>query len=181
MADIFSEPPKSYPSSGIAREDEPLVACAELLFFAYRDFTAGPDAVLEQYGFGRAHHRVLHFVFRNPGLRVAQLLDILKITKQSLARVLKQLIDTGFIVQKAGPQDRRERHLFVTDTGKALAEKLTNLQVKKLDHALKAAGPKAEQKVRTFLLEMISEVQRQDVEDLIDHRARQRDTTRSDD
>ena len=79
---------------------EELVACAELLFFAYRDFTGDPDAVLEEYGFGRAHHRVLHFVHRHPGLRVADLLDILKITKQSLARVLKQLIDKGFIMQR---------------------------------------------------------------------------------
>ena len=81
-----------------AREE--LVACAELLFFAYRDFTADPDAALEEYGFGRAHHRVLHFVHRHPGLRVADLLDILKITKQSLARVLKQLIGKGFIMQR---------------------------------------------------------------------------------
>ena len=94
-----------------------LVACVELLFFAYRDFTSGPDAVLEEYGFGRAHHRVLHFVHRNPGLRVADLLDILKITKQSLARVLKQLIDKGFIMQRAGNDDRRERRLFVTAKG----------------------------------------------------------------
>jgi DNA-binding MarR family transcriptional regulator len=101
-------------------EDDPqadLVACVELLFFAYRDFTCGPDAVLEEYGFGRAHHRVLHFVHRNPGLRVADLLDILKITKQSLARVLKQLIDKGFIMQRAGNDDRRERRLFVTAKG----------------------------------------------------------------
>src|SRR5512134_644652 len=101
-----------------------LVACMELLFFAYRDFTGGADAVLEEYGFGRAHHRVLHFVHRNPGLRVADLLDILKITKQSLARVLKQLIDKGFIVQRAGNQDRRERLLTVTAKGARLADKL---------------------------------------------------------
>jgi len=104
-----------------------LVACVELLFFAYRDFTGGPDAVLEQYGFGRAHHRVLHFVHRNPGLRVADLLDILRITKQSLARVLKQLIDKGFIMQRAGNDDRRERRLFVSAKGARLAEKLATL------------------------------------------------------
>ncbi len=89
-----------------------LIACVELLFFAYRDFTGDPDAVLAEYGFGRAHHRVLHFVNRHPGLRVADLLDILKITKQSLARVLKQLVDEGFIVQRAGENDRRERRLY---------------------------------------------------------------------
>ena len=92
-----------------AAERSDLIAHVELLFFAYRDFTGDPDAVLAQYGFGRAHHRVLHFVHRNPGLRVANLLEILKITKQSLARVLKQLIGEGFIVQKAGAEDRRER------------------------------------------------------------------------
>src|SRR3954469_19636125 len=79
-----------------------LIACIELFYFAYRDFTCDPDAILEQYGFGRAHHRVLHFVHRNPGLKVAELLEILKITKQSLARVLKQLVDEGFIIQRAG-------------------------------------------------------------------------------
>ena len=112
------------------------IACAELLFFAYRDFTGDPDAVLEQYGFGRAHHRVLHFVNRNPGLRVANLLDILKITKQSLARVLKQLIDQGFVVQRAGDEDRRERLLTVTAKGARLADKLAGLQVRRIEAAL---------------------------------------------
>ena len=113
---------------------EELVACAELLFFAYREFTAGPDAILEEYGFGRAHHRVLHFVHRHPGLRVADLLDVLKITKQSLARVLKQLIGKGFIMQRAGNDDRRERRLFVTAKGGRLADKLTALQIRSEEH-----------------------------------------------
>ena len=82
----------------------------ELLFFAYRDFTSDPDQILSQYGFGRAHHRVVHFVNRVPGLTVAELLDVLQITKQSLARVLKQLLDTGHIVQVQGRQDRRQSH-----------------------------------------------------------------------
>ena len=97
--------------------------------------------MLDEYGFGRAHHRVLHFVHRNPGLRVADLLDILKITKQSLARVLKQLIDEGFIVQRAGDDDRRERRLFVTAKGSRLAEKLTALQMQRVEAALAKAGP----------------------------------------
>ena len=79
-----------------------LLEFAELLFFAYRDFTRDPDAILKDFGFGRAHHRVLHFVNRHSGLRVADLLEILTITKQSLCRVLKQLIDKGYIVQQAG-------------------------------------------------------------------------------
>lgn len=143
------------------------VACAELLFFAYRDFTADADAVLEEYGFGRAHHRVLHFVSRNPGLRVAQLLDILKITKQSLARVLKQLVDEGFIAQREGAEDRRERRLYVTSKGSRLTEKLMRLQVKRIEQAFARAGPEAEVATRRFLLAMISERDQPRVEALI--------------
>jgi DNA-binding MarR family transcriptional regulator len=150
-----------------AAERSDLIAHVELLFFAYRDFTGDPDAVLAQYGFGRAHHRVLHFVHRNPGLRVANLLEILKITKQSLARVLKQLIGEGFIVQKAGAEDRRERLLYATLKGTRLAERLTVLQVKRVEAALAAAGPEAEAATRRFLLAMISEEDRPQVEALV--------------
>jgi DNA-binding MarR family transcriptional regulator len=146
---------------------EELVACAELLFFAYRDFTAGPDAILEEYGFGRAHHRVLHFVHRHPGLRVADLLDILKITKQSLARVLKQLIGKGFIMQKAGNDDRRERRLFVTAKGGRLTDKLTAWQIKRIEAAIGRAGPGARELTRRFLFAMIAESDRARVEMLI--------------
>jgi DNA-binding MarR family transcriptional regulator len=148
-----------------AREE--LVACAELLFFAYRDFTGDPDAVLEEYGFGRAHHRVLHFVHRQPGLRVADLLDILKITKQSLARVLKQLIGKGFIMQKHGNDDRRERRLFVTAKGGRLTDKLTALQIKRIEAALAKAGPGARESTRRFLFAMIAESDRSRVEALL--------------
>jgi DNA-binding MarR family transcriptional regulator len=144
-----------------------LVACMELLFFAYRDFTGGADAVLEEYGFGRAHHRVLHFVHRNPGLRVADLLDILKITKQSLARVLKQLIDKGFIMQRAGNDDRRERRLFVTAKGGRLSEKLTAQQTQHIEGALANAGPGAAEFARRFLFAMITESDRPRVETLV--------------
>jgi DNA-binding MarR family transcriptional regulator len=146
---------------------EELIACVELLFFAYRDFTCGPDAVLEEYGFGRAHHRVLHFVQRHPGLRVADLLDILKITKQSLARVLKQLIDKGFIMQRAGNDDRRERRLFVTAKGSRLAEKLSTQQVQHIEAALAKAGPGAAEFARRFLFAMITESDRPRVEALV--------------
>jgi len=144
-----------------------LVACVELFYFAYRDFTCDPDTILSQYGFGRAHHRVLHFVHRNPGLKVAQLLEILKITKQSLARVLKQLIDEGFIVQRAGDEDRRERRLYVTNKGARLTEKLTDIQVKRVAGALSKAGPGAEALTRRFLFGMIAEQDRPHVEALI--------------
>ena len=149
-------------------ERNALFACMELLFFAYREFTSEPDAILEKYKFGRAHHRVLHFVSRNPGLRVADLLEILKITKQSLARVLKQLVDEGFIVQEAGRTDRRERLLYVTDRGKTLAGQLADLQMMRLRNAIASAGPDAEETLRSFLLAMIGEDQRKLVSRLID-------------
>ena len=144
-----------------------LVACVELFYFAYRDFTCDPDTILEQYGFGRAHHRVLHFVHRNPGLNVAELLDILKITKQSLARVLKQLVDEGFIIQRAGDEDRRERRLYVSAKGARLTDKLTQIQVKRLENALSKAGPGANELTRQFLFGMIADKDRAYVEALI--------------
>ena len=148
-------------------ERDHLLACVELFFFAYRDFTGDPDVVLAQYGFGRAHHRVLHFVQRNPGLRVARLLDILKITKQSLARVLKQLLDEGFITQKTGPEDRRERLLFATTKGTKLAEKLASLQLQRISTALENAGPGGSDATIRFLLGMIGDADRPAVEALI--------------
>lgn len=150
----------------LAEEKQRLIACVELFFFAYRDFTCDPDAMLEEYGFGRAHHRVLHFVHRNPGLRVAHLLEILKITKQSLARVLKQLVEENFIVQKAGAADRRERLLYVTAKGGRLAEKLTTLQVARIAEALRTAGAGTESAMRAFLFAMISKDDRARVEAL---------------
>lgn len=98
----------------------PASTLIEHLFFAYRDFTGDPDTILAQFGFGRAHHRVLHFIDRKPGLTVAELLDLLKITKQSLARVLKQLVDGGYVCQKPGPVDRRQRELYLTESGQTL-------------------------------------------------------------
>ena len=137
-----------------------LLEFAELLFFAYRDFTRDPDAILKDFGFGRAHHRVLHFVKRHSGLRVADLLDILNITKQSLSRVLKQLIGQGYIVQQAGSSDRRERLLFPTEKGRALAERLAAPQSVRLSEALKAAGPGAEATLRRFLESMVNAEER---------------------
>lgn len=144
-----------------------LIACAELLFFAYRDFINDADKVLEQYGFGRAHHRVLHFVNRNPGLRVADLLHILKITKQSLARVLKQLIDEGFVTQRSGKEDRRQRLLYVTPKGTKLAVKLTSPQIRRIEEALEQAGPGADAVAQRFLFAMIAEKDRDRVHALI--------------
>src|ERR1700729_2256305 len=126
MADInFStQPPdQSGAASPGARPAHLRWDIIELLFFAYRDFVGDADDVLEDFGFGRAHHRVIHFVHRYPGLKVADLLDVLRITKQSLGRVLKQLLDEEYIVQKAGAKDRRERLLFATAKGEALVPK----------------------------------------------------------
>ncbi|MGZ5873687.1 MAG: MarR family winged helix-turn-helix transcriptional regulator [Bradyrhizobium sp.] len=127
----------------------------ELLFFAYRDFVGDADLELEAFGFGRAHHRVLHFVYRYPGLKVADLLDVLRITKQSLGRVLKQLLDEGYIVQKAGNNDRRQRLLFATAKGEALVAKLAGLQTDRLNRALRDIGPAGLDAVRQFLRAMI--------------------------
>jgi DNA-binding MarR family transcriptional regulator len=149
-----------------ARQAE-LVAFVELMFFAYRDFTGEADAVLSQFGFGRAHHRVLHFVNRRPGLRVADLLDILKITKQSAARVLKELIEKGYIVQKAGREDRRERLLFATAKGARLAGQLSALQAARIARALAEGGPDAADAVRKFLAGMISEPERHRIQSLV--------------
>src|SRR5262250_3740674 len=120
-----------------ARSSDPhLITFVELLFFAYRDFTREADAILAAYRLGRAHHRVLHFVNRHPGLRVADLLDILKITKQSLARVLKQLVDEGWIAQRCGERDPRQRLLFVTEKGARLAAHLDGVQSRRVARAL---------------------------------------------
>src|SRR3979411_8436 len=125
------------------RGNEPIWDVIELLFFAYRDFIGDPDDVLAKFGFGRAHHRVLHFVNRNPGMKVAELLDILKITKQSLGRVLKQLIDQGYVEQKEGERDRRQRLLFVTPKGAETALWLPPVQTTRLRQAPPARRPAA--------------------------------------
>ena len=139
----------------------------ELLFFAYRDFVGDPDALLRRYDFGRAHHRVLHFVNRNPGIHVTELLDILQITKQSLGRVLKQLIDSGFIVQKPGLSDRRQRLLFATEKGRSLSLQLAEPQSRRIHAALRSLQPSARQDIVDFLSLMVNPEDRERVADLI--------------
>jgi len=146
---------------------EPVWDIIELLFFAYRDFVGDPDEVLVKLGFGRAHHRVLHFVNRNPGMKVADLLDILNITKQSLGRVLKQLVDQAYVVQKEGAQDRRQRLLYVTAKGEALALKLAGLQTERINRAFGELGPNAHEAARRFLTAMIDGDNREGVLRLI--------------
>ena len=137
---------------------EPAYDLIELFFFAYRDFVGDPDRILAEYGFGRAHHRVLHFVVRCPGMTIAELLDILKITKQSLNRVLKELLDKGYIVQQTGHADRRQRLLWPTEEGRALALRMARLQTGRIGRALGSGD--AEDAVRQFLIGMIDPVER---------------------
>jgi DNA-binding MarR family transcriptional regulator len=175
MADIGITTPSKSRASGTstgpagAAEPEPYWDLIELLFFAYRDFVGDPDEVLIKLGFGRAHHRVLHFVNRNPGMKVADLLDVLKITKQSLGRVLKQLIDDGYVVQKEGDNDRRQRLLYATAAGEALAMKLAGLQTARIGHALEELGPGGREAARRFLAGMIDAEDRDRVLRLITH------------
>ena len=143
--------------------EEPIWNVIELLFFAYRDFISDPDDVLAKLGFGRAHHRVLHFVNRNPGMKVAELLDVLKITKQSLARVLRQLIQEGYILQREGANDRRQRLLYVTPKGEALAMKLAGLQTKRITRALAELGPTGHETAGRFLTAMLNSEHRESV------------------
>lgn len=126
----------------------------ELLFFAYRDFISDPDAILAKLDFGRAHHRVLHFVNRRPGMTVAELLAVLGITKQSLARVLKQLVDTGHVIQVPGPTDRRQRELYPTQRGRDLALALAKPQSRRIAKAVADLGPEGKKAVETFLAAM---------------------------
>jgi DNA-binding MarR family transcriptional regulator len=146
---------------------EPVFDLIELLFFAYRDFVGDADEALAKFGFGRAHHRVLHFVTRHPGMKVAALLEILNITKQSLGRVLKQLVDQGYVLQKEGESDRRQRLLYATPKGEALAMKLAGLQTERIARALAEIGPDAHDDARRFLIAMIDAGGRDNVLQLI--------------
>lgn len=126
-----------------------------LFFFAYRDFVGDADALLDRQGFGRAHHRVLYFVNLKPGMPVADLLDILKITKQSLARVLRQLIDNGYIEQKTGAADRRQRLLYATAKGREFFETLSATQTSRIDAAMAALPPEGRRTVLRFFVGMV--------------------------
>ena len=153
-------------------ESGALLPLVEMLFFAYRDFTGEADVVLAAYGLGRAHHRVLHFVNRSPGIRVADLLQVLKITKQSLGRVLRKLVDDGWIEQAPGPDDRRDRRLTLTAAGHGLAAELIVLQTRRIAHALSeieaSAGANVRDNVRGFLFAMIAPDERASVTAIVE-------------
>ena len=141
---------------GLLREDA-LRQGIELLFYAYRDFTAEPDAMLARYGFGRAHHRVIYFVGRHPQMNVSELLDILSITKQSLARVLRQLKRQGFIRQYTGRTDRRQRLLELTPQGVELERQLSENQLRRIARAFAEGGPQAVEGFRKIMLAILSD------------------------
>ena len=149
------------------QDAEPMFDLIELLFFAYRDFVGDADRLLESYKFGRAHHRVLHFVSRHPGLTIAELLDILKITKQSLSRVLKELLDQNFVEARAGVADRRQRHLFPTGKGRKLALDLAHLQSRRFSRALDSLPTGARQDAIGFLMAMIDPSDQEEVKSLV--------------
>ncbi len=164
MADIISAQDLSGDSLG----EQDTVALIELLFFAYRDFVSDPDEILSEFGFGRAHHRVVHFVGRDPGMTVQQLLDILKITKQSLGRVLKELIDKGYVYQKEGESDRRKRLLYLTEEGEELRQRLMRPQMNRIRRAVGIVDGNAAHVYRKLLYHMVSPENREAVRDWID-------------
>jgi DNA-binding MarR family transcriptional regulator len=142
--------------------DEQLRKGIEAMFFAYRGFTSDPDRILDSLGYGRAHHRAVHFINRAPGMTVSQLLSILGVTKQSLNRVLRTLFDDGLVEARVGRTDKRERRLYLTAKGAALERALSDAQRARMRAAYRAAGPEAVQGFRMVLEAMMDpELRRQ--------------------
>ncbi|WP_412765989.1 MarR family winged helix-turn-helix transcriptional regulator [Pseudooctadecabacter sp.] len=137
--------------------DEQLRKGIEAMFFAYRGFTADPDRILADMAYGRAHHRAIHFINRSPGTTVNNLLAILGVTKQSLNRVLRALVEDGLVRSEVGQRDKRERHLFLTDAGEALERTLSDAQRDRMRAAYRAAGPDAVAGFRQVLEAMMDE------------------------
>jgi DNA-binding MarR family transcriptional regulator len=158
--------PDGHIKTALTEDDAGELGIIELFFFAYRDFTADPDMILEKLEFGRAHHRVLYFVNRKPGMTVAELLELLKITKQSLARVLKQLVDTHHIVQVQGPRDRRQRELYPTPRGRQLALELAAPQSRRIANALEQLDLSDRTVIEHFLRAMVNPEQWEQIDSL---------------
>ena len=148
--------------------DDQLRRGIEAMFFAYRGFTADPDRILSEKSYGRAHHRALHFVHRSPGTTVNNLLDILGVTKQSLNRVLRTLIEDGLVESKVGAKDRRERHLFLTEEGRELEKILSEAQRKRMRAAYREAGPEAVAGFRQVLEQIMDPEMRKHFDQLKD-------------
>ena len=142
--------------------DEQLRKGIEAMFFAYRGFTADPDRILATHDYGRAHHRAVHFIHRSPGTTVNNLLTTLGVTKQSLNRVLRLLIEDGLVESRVGKTDKRERHLFLTTPGSDLEKTLSEAQRGRMRAAYRAAGPVAVAGFRQVLEAMMDpELRRQ--------------------
>ena len=167
-SNLARKPDGAGPEGGAAFSEAELRRGIELLFFAYRDFTGDPDAVLAGRGLGRAHHRAIHFINRRPGITVAGLLDILQVTKQSLNRVLRQLIAEGLVDSREGKTDRRQRNLYLTADGRALEHELSQLQRERVGRAYRDAGPEAVAGFTAVLREIINTDARGDVLDLVE-------------
>ncbi|WP_438501626.1 MarR family winged helix-turn-helix transcriptional regulator [Jannaschia donghaensis] len=135
--------------------DEQLRRAIEAMFFAYRGFTADPDRILSGMNYGRAHHRAIHFIHRTPGTTVNNLLSVLGVTKQSLNRVLRTLVEDGLVDSRVGTRDRRERHLHLTDAGEALERELSDAQRARMRAAFREAGPAAVSGFREVLEHMM--------------------------
>ena len=168
-------PPPSTETTNRARHGEQLLFLTddqirrgtELMFFAYRAFTSDPDEILQEHGYGRAHHRALHFIATRPDLTVADLLEILGVTKQSLNRVLRQLVDDGLVEQRVGATDRRQRLLRLTDAGAALERSVADVQRARVRRAFRTAGPEAVEGFRAVLEQMLDTDTRDAVTDFV--------------
>ena len=158
------------PISPLFLREEELRQGIELLFYAYRDFTGEPDSILAEVGFGRAHHRAVHFINRDPGMTVAALLTILRITKQSLSRVLSQLVEEGYVEQKKGVRDRRQRLLYLTEKGRELERRVSEKQRARVAKAYQEAGAEAVEGYRKVLLGLVDGADRATVMKSIQNR-----------
>ena len=160
----MADPAHLQPQSGetlLFLTDDQLRKGIEAMFFAYRGFTADPDRILDDHAYGRAHHRAIHFIHRTPGTTVNNLLAILGVTKQSLNRVLRALIEDGLVESRVGTRDKRERHLYLTEEGEALERALSEAQRNRMRAAYRAAGPEAVAGFRQVLEAMMDPEQRQ--------------------
>ena len=155
MSDRPNLSPLSRGESLLFLTDDQLRRGIEAMFFAYRGFTADPDRILNDHGYGRAHHRAIHFISRSPGTTVNNLLSILGVTKQSLNRVLRTLVEDGLVDSRVGERDKRERHLFLTETGAALERELSEAQRSRMRDAFRKAGPEAVAGFRCVLEQMM--------------------------
>ncbi|KUP94949.1 MarR family winged helix-turn-helix transcriptional regulator [Tritonibacter horizontis] len=146
--------------------DEQLRQGIEAMFFAYQGFTADPDRILAELAYGRAHHRAMHFINRAPGTTVNNLLSILGVTKQSLNRVLRALVEDGLVDSRVGTLDKRERNLYLTDRGRELEQRLSDAQRIRMRAAYKQAGPEAVQGFKKVLEAMMDADMRRAYADL---------------